>query len=218
MMLPEINLLPKKERQSSFYFYLLLGLLILCLLVVSYVLYAHFQTKGQLEQATKKETTLIEKETTLQAKKTELDKRDEDTLEEAVERTKKQVFPTSILMNHLLVLLPEEGYLREYTYNFGAVEIHAHFETMNEISTYIERLLEDAQAKEVNTFRLKDTGEVGRETREAIDTYYEKTPRYDAVFELQMNRESIQNLEEEQVNAILEEILGEIDEGANANE
>lgn len=222
-MLPEIDLLPKKERQSTVYLYVFLSLILVCILAIGYVIFAYFQSTQQLEQATQMETTLTEKEANLQGKKTKLEQPDTDTLTAAIERTEAQAFPTSILMNHLLLLLPEDSYLREYKYKFGAVEVHSHFNTMRDISTYTERLLAspfvtNVKVDKVKAFRLKNEGETSRATREDIELYYEKIPRYDVEITFQMDRPAIRAVQLEEAEDMIEEIEADITEGASADE
>jgi len=222
-MLPDIDLLPKKERQSTVYLYVFLSLILVCLLVIGYITFAYVQSKQQLEQATQMETTLTEKEASLQGEKTKLEQPETDTLTSAIERTEAQAFPTSILMNHLLLLLPEDSYLREYKYQFGAVEVRSHFNTMRDISTYTERLLAspfvtNVKVDEVEAFRLKDEGETSRATREDIEQYYEKIPRYDVEITFQMDRPAIQAVKLEEAEDMIEEIEEDITEGESADE
>lgn len=222
-MLPDINLLPKKERQSSFYFYLFIGLIIICLAFAGFTIFAHFQTKSQLKQVEEAQSTLSEKETTLQAEKTNLMQPTENTLEQEIERTEKHVFSTSVLINHLLASLPAHSYLSEYRYTFGTVQLKADFETMQDISTYTEDLLAspfvtNVKVQEVQAERLRDDGETGRATIEDINEYYEKTPRYEVEFSLQMNRPSIKAINETAAEALIKDIEESIGKGDGANE
>lgn len=220
-MLPEINLLPEKERQGSIMYYLFIGLIVLSILLTGYVIYAYFDTKKELTRTADRQTILQEEQTTLEDERNALITETVDTLDKVVGRVESHAYPTSIIINHLLLSLPAHSYLAEYNYKYGVIEVETHFETMNDISKYTETLLAspfvtNVEIEEIEAFGVGDKELVSGSQFDEVYNYYEVIPRYEVNLSLQMNSSRIFKVNEEEKETLLDRVEESIEEGVSA--
>ncbi|HLS20585.1 MAG TPA: PilN domain-containing protein [Bacillota bacterium] len=179
--LPDVNLLPtfKKPRESTPYFIIISMLIVLLLFIFLGVHY--FMTKSKLQVAENEHNELQEEIDRLQV---DIDAKRQDesegpTLANAVNFAEGHHIPTSIFIEELFDLLPENSYFSEYTYRANEANIEVHVETLDTVAQYTAQLkgspyVTDTKVNTVETFTLKD---------EDIDPF-EEIPRYEAQFTL----------------------------------
>ncbi|MBS3682030.1 PilN domain-containing protein [Ornithinibacillus massiliensis] len=175
-MLPEVDLLPKIERQNSAVYILFVSGLLLFLLLLLVFIYSFFTTKhalGEVEQnlaeVNEEKTVLLERITSLK------ESNDKDTYGQVMAYTEHQIIPTSRFIDEIIALLPESGYLSSYTYNYQSVTIETQLETMSDVAAYFSELnaspfITDVKVNQMNTFDINSN-------QDRTDMY-EVIPRY----------------------------------------
>lgn len=189
--LPEINLLPEVRQESAFQailYFIFVGLIIILFIVLGYV---YFSTNSKLKSAQMEMSELEGERDTLQIQIGQLEADDtENSYENAVTFAEYYALPASVLITEFNRLLPDDSYIRDYTYNSSAVNIVTHFETLDTIAEYTSRLTDsefitDATVGSINTFALKE------EESEADLVLYNVIPRYESNFSLTINKERV---------------------------
>lgn len=157
--LQDINLLPtfKKPRESTPYFIIISMLVVLGLFIFLGVHY--FLTKSKLQTAEKNYEILQEEIDRLQA---EIDEKHQDEAEgpnlaKAVNFAEGHYVPTSIFIEELFDLLPDNSYFNEYTYGTHEADIEVHVETLDTVAEYTAKLnsspyITDTKLNNVETF------------------------------------------------------------------
>jgi len=178
-MVPDINLLPQLEKKTASpkLFYSLL--MVLVALIVAYLLFLFFTSKSNLTHLAAEEQTLT---TQLEQLQQELDTRqtiDQGSIEKSVSFIQSVSYPVTPLIDESKTLLPTNAYLRSYIFGENTVNIEADFETMADISKYVERLLmssyfTDAQINTVTNFDV----ELGEPKELTPEQKFKEVPRY----------------------------------------
>ncbi len=178
-MVPDINLLPQLEKRTTSpkLFYSLV--IVIVGLIVAYLLFLFFTSKGELSRLTAEEQALT---TQLDQLQQELDARqnvDQGSLEESVTFIQSLSYPVTPLIGETKTLLPTHSYLRSYIFGENSVNIEVDFETMTDISKYVERLLmssyfTDAQINTVSNFEI----ELGEQRALTPQQKFKEVPRY----------------------------------------
>lgn len=185
--LPDINLLPKIERES--YTKNLIILILIALIIISYILigFYYFYTKKQLETLNENYSNLNEE---VHLKTTELEQLQSGSslLEQAISFVENFQIPTSIFITELDNLLPDNSYLSEYQYNNGSTNITVNFESLDKVAQYTTSLtnsnyIVDTKVDQVETFSLGESNEV----EEQFDTI----PRYRTNFTLITDKQKL---------------------------
>lgn len=178
-MVPDINLLPQLEKRTTSpkLFYSLV--IVIVGLIVAYLLFLFFTSKSEFSRLTAEEQALT---TQLDQLQQELDARqnvDQGSLEESVTFIQSVSFPVTPLIDETKTLLPTQSYLRSYVFGENSVNIEVDFETMTDISKYVERLLmssyfTDAQINTVSNFEI----ELGEQRVLTPQQKFKEVPRY----------------------------------------
>lgn len=178
-MVPDINLLPQLEKRTTSpkLFYSLV--IVIVGLIVAYLLFLFFTSKGELSRLTAEEQALT---TQLNQLQQELDARqnvDQGSLEESVTFIQSVSYPVTPLIDETKTLLPTHSYLRSYVFGENSVNIEVDFETMTDISKYVERLLmssyfTDTQINTVSNFEI----ELGEQRVLTPQQKFKEVPRY----------------------------------------
>lgn len=183
---PNINLLPKYERESSRAFYLFIAFIVIVLL--SYVILGmyYFTTKSKLASAELEHSELVEEADELQIHVTYLES-EVTLLKQSVLFVDNYNIPTSAFIEHLIDLHPKHAYLSEYEYRSQVATITNHFETLDTVADYTTDLttsafLKDTKVDEVETFSLH-----GKEKADIS----EEDLRYAVNFTMQINKKKL---------------------------
>lgn len=180
--IPDINLLPKYERQSSMFMIIFIGGFVIWLLLFSLLLFHYFNTKGSLGSTQAQINQLTETKNRLEQQVASEQSTNADTLAGAVQYVEDVTFPTSSLIDNLMTLLPEHAYLSEYEYNEGAIKIQSQFETMDVAADYVAKLVasdytNDVKVDEIEAFVIDENEEINFTT----------VPRYDVTQTFEAN-------------------------------
>nr|WP_054550588.1 hypothetical protein [Lysinibacillus sphaericus] len=178
-MVPDINLLPQLEKRTTSpkLFYSLV--IVIVGLIVAYLLFLFFTSNSELSRLTAEEQALT---TQLDQLQQELDARqniDQGSLEKSVTFIQSVSYPVTPLIDETKTLLPTHSYLRSYVFGENSVNIEVDFETMTDISKYVERLLmssyfTDAQINTVSNFEI----ELGEQRVLTPQQKFKEVPRY----------------------------------------
>jgi len=188
--LPDINLLPKYERQSSKSFIIFIILIIIMIILFLFFGASYFITKSKLHSV---ETTYNELSKEVDELHEELKMVDEDessSFDEAVLFVENHAIPTSIFITELDDLLPDYSYLSEYQYANQEAEVIAHFETLDTVAAYTTELttspyVHDTKVDVIETFLIKE--EMADEDKGEFDSI----PRYETEFTLKINKQKL---------------------------
>lgn len=178
-MVPDINLLPQLEKRTTSpkLFYSLV--IVIVGLIVAYVLFIFFTSKSELSRLTAEEQALTTQLDQLQQELVARQNVDQGSLEESVTFIQSVSYPVTPLIDETKTLLPTHSYLRSYVFGENSVNIEVDFETMTDISKYVERLLmssyfTDAQINTVSNFEI----ELGEQRVLTPQQKFKEVPRY----------------------------------------
>ena len=190
-MLPDINLLPKYERQSSIAYILFLVGLVISIVLFIVLIYFYFSTKNSLEDTEQQVNQLTQEKTILEERLAQATTDDgADTLENAVAYAEHHIVPTSTFIDELFTLLPENSYISNYNYNYQTVDIETQFETMHDAAAYVEQLNESNFVRNVVVNQM-NTVELATEQQEEEvndERLFETIPRYNVSYSIDVNQ------------------------------
>ncbi|SEM51414.1 hypothetical protein SAMN04487786_1994 [Paenisporosarcina quisquiliarum] len=191
MMVPEINLLPKMERQKSNSILIIAIGLILFITVILLFFVQYFSIKGDIETLTAEETySVAEREDLTQLVK-DINMSGQGNLQTSVSFAESVSKPVSPLLIEVNALLEEHTYLREYEFTNQSINITIDVETMMSLSKFVDKLLvseyfSDVKVESVTHFELSNS-------TESIEERFEIIPRYSAIINLVVNQSYLEN-------------------------
>ncbi|MBE4908149.1 fimbrial protein [Bacillus luteolus] len=192
-MLVDINLLPQKETKNTSK-YIITGIILFIVLVLSILLIVVMNHhKSQIDQlnnelAMTRELTAIEQQKIVDFESSS----SVIELENAVEWVKNYPTETVPILEHLIGLLPERGFLQALSYTGeGAVSISVQFDTNREVAYYLKSLTESDLIEAASLLDIQ-TQQIGTEEAEGY------LPRYIAQFDLTINKQAIDELQKEE--------------------
>ncbi|KGR84833.1 PilN domain-containing protein [Lysinibacillus odysseyi] len=177
-MIPDINLLPNtgRDEERSRIQYIILGIIVFLLL--AFLSWMYFSARANVTNLTNQEQTLQAEYDTVQKELEELQGAEQGSIEESLTFIEQISYPVTPLIGETQVLLPENTYLRSFSFDQTAVHFTIDFEILNAISTFIERLEQspyflDVQVGEIANF------EIGQSTDEKdMEERFNELPRY----------------------------------------
>ncbi|MEO4053313.1 PilN domain-containing protein [Solibacillus sp. CAU 1738] len=179
-MIPDINLLPKldKRETGSKLLYSLIG--IATVMVLSLFVWQYFEAKNELATLTTEQQALQQQKEQLQSEYDVLVNASKGSLEESVAFVERVSYPVSPLMDETQNLLPKHAYLRNYSFAEKSTTISVDFETLNEISSYVNRLEQSAYFSDVQIGTVSNFDVNPNETSDgkAKDETFNEIPRY----------------------------------------
>lgn len=155
-MVPEINLLPKIERKQSSNLVIILGI-VLVIAIILFLSMQLFSLKKDINALTLEETQVVAERDVLATQVSTPNTEEQGSLSSSVEFVESVSYPVSPLIDEVHGLLVENTYLRDYQFGETAVNVGADFETMNDLSIFVEKLLNsayftDVQVQEISSF------------------------------------------------------------------
>lgn len=185
-MVPEINLLPKMESKKSNNLIVILSIVIAGLLLV-FLSFQFFSLKKDVNNLTTVETQIIAERDVLSAQVSSSNTEDKGSLSTSVTFVESVSYPVSPLIEEIYSLLLLNTYLRNYEFEESEIIIIADFETMNDISIYVEKLLNseyftDVQVQEITNFDPPGS------TEERTTTDFDIQSRYSATINLTIDQ------------------------------
>lgn len=196
-MLVEINLLPKKEHKKSSQ--LIIAILILLFFTVSTsVIYIQGNSYSRKIDSVDKQIESIQKlNEAQQAKMTDVEAGNSAVkLQAAVEWAEQYPMETVPLMQNIITLLPERGFIKNFEYsNLDSVLITIQFDATRDAAFYLSSLkhsewVEEAVLLNVIAERLTDETEAGETDSEIIESEdVDALPRYSAQYNITFSPE-----------------------------
>jgi Tfp pilus assembly protein PilN len=214
-MLVEINLLPQKE-QKKLGFIISLVLLVVLFLLVSALYYVQIHaTKTSIEFLNTQITNTQQLEAQLQKQQGSVSSNSVNQLKTAIDWADKNRIETIPVMRQLTALLPERGFIQNFTYNdSGTATITVQFDTTTEAAAYLNSLnnsswIDNASLTSLNTGSDNNSGSntsssnsttasnngntstsltVGSNTTSTNSKFL---PRYTGQFDIQFNQDAI---------------------------
>ena len=186
-MIADINLLPKieKRQSSSKVLYGVIGIIALVGLAV--LVWVYFGARSELVTLANTQQQIQAERDQLQIEYDVLTGMNQGSLEESVAFVERVSYPVSPLIDETQNLQPEHTYLRNYEFNETSITVTADFETLTDVSTYVNRLEQspyfiDVQLGSVSNFELNPA------TEEVSDAQkFDEIPRYSVDITLFMN-------------------------------
>ncbi|MDR4889112.1 hypothetical protein RGU12_16495 [Fredinandcohnia sp. QZ13] len=176
-MLVNINLLPRKEFINRAKLLLLIMMISVVLIGCLLLLIQYKRATTLEEQLTKQINTLQE---TREAEEQKIDSANQSNnlinLEKIVEWADSYFVETVPILNHLTTLLPERGFVQNFSYTEdGIVTLEVQFDTNTENAHYLalltdSPLIKSAQLLTVSTTPITDTDEGTDTSTEVTET------------------------------------------------
>ncbi len=161
-MVPEINLLPNFEGKKSnpVLLFIISAAIILCLLL--YLAIQYFSFKSDIIFLASQETQLLAEKEILDEGLLNASTQNKGDLAASVAFVEGVSYAVSPLIDEIDTLLLQHTYLKDYEFSEYDVKIIADFETMTDISIFIERLVKsdyftDVKIENVQNFDLDST-------------------------------------------------------------
>lgn len=195
-MIPDINLLPAKERNRDKLYIILLMILIVWIIFLAVIFLQYYLTKSTNEALQARVASLEMEKTTLESQlQNQAPGLATDDYIGSISYVEQLTFSTSKIIKELKHWLPEYSYLTNYQYNVGQVTIQTQFDSLDRIAQYVKSLNQselffDVKVDHISTFRIEE-----RET-DAVDdpivnVEFDEMPRYDVSFSLVINMAAI---------------------------
>jgi type IV pilus assembly protein PilN len=196
-MLVEINLLPKKEHKKSSQ--LIIAILILLFFTVSsaFIYIQGNSYSSKIESVDKQIESLQKLNAAQQAKMTDVEAGNSAVkLQAAVEWAEQYPMDTVPLMQNIIALLPERGFIKNFEYsNLDSVLITIQFDTTRDAAFYLSSLkqsewVEEAVLLNVIAERLTEETEAGETGSSIIDSEdADSLPRYSVQYKITFSPE-----------------------------
>lgn len=191
-MLPEVNLLPRRERRPAVFYYIFIAGLIACVLFSAFMIFRDFQLKSDLKEAEAIQSKLALEKTSFQARLGVQEDKQAVDLVQIVNFLDQNRLPTSILIGQLIVMLPDNAYFNAYEYDLETMKVEMQFDTIKDVSTYTKvleglPLIENVHLEDVQASELKKPSDENAEVpNDMVD--YNEIPRYIANFTFSLNK------------------------------
>ena len=192
-MLVDINLLPQKETKNKSN-YILAGILILILLIGTTVFFFIYSSSKSNINVLENELNTIRQIVALEQQKISDFEASSSVieLENAVAWAESYPTKTVPLLNHIIGLLPERGFLRTFSYSLdGTISITVQFDTNREVAYYLKSLTNSEFLLEATLLGIQ-TEEISNED---VNTNASYLPRYIAQFNLKINKQAINEIQ-----------------------
>ncbi|KPL60813.1 PilN domain-containing protein [Rossellomorea vietnamensis] len=196
-MLVDINLLPQNEKRSRQWLYVVIGVLSVGILALTIV----FILAGNIGKDVDALTAELQSTKQLRAEKEQSISNFESSdawvqLEGAVRWVESYPIDTVPVLDHLVELLPERGFLKEFTYaEDGSIQLSIQFDTSSEAAYYLTHLKDSKYIQDVKLSSLA-TESVMENEQSAVNAE-PVLPRYIGQYEVILNRDNIKKIEAE---------------------
>ncbi|WP_342577132.1 hypothetical protein [Psychrobacillus sp. FSL K6-2843] len=165
-MVPEINLLPPIERRKSSNLLVIIGAILVGLLLI-FLCIQYFSLKSDLKTLSSKETEISVERNLLSSEVDAMKTGNQGNLSSSVTFVESVSYPVSPLIDEIQSLLVVNTFLRNYEFNEEGVLLKADFETMSEISAFIEKLLNSSYFHDVKVEKLSSFEPLGEHDTES---------------------------------------------------
>ena len=185
-MVPEINLLPQFERRKSSKLLVNIGAIVIGLLLL-FLCIQFITLKKEIKELEAEETQLVVERDLLSAEVSTVNTEEQGTHSTAVTFVESVSYPVSPLIDEIYGLIEANTYLRSYQFDETGILLSADFETMNEISSFIESLINSAYFSDVKVETVSTFEPLGEQNVEADGVDFNVQGRYSATIQLEIN-------------------------------
>jgi Tfp pilus assembly protein PilN len=195
-VIPDINLLPAKERNRDKLYIILLMILIVWIIFLAVIFLQYYLTKSTNEALQARVASLEMEKTTLESQlQNQAPGLATDDYIGSISYVEQLTFSTSKIIKELKHWLPEYSYLTNYQYNVGQVTIQTQFDSLDRIAQYVKSLNQselffDVKVDHISTFRIEER-ETDTVDDPIVNVEFDEMPRYDVSFSLVINMAAI---------------------------
>ncbi len=190
-MLVEINLLPKKEHQKSSILIIVLAGILLLSIIASIIFFQGSSYEDRMASLDKQILSVQKLNEVQQAKLADGDTGSSAAkLQKAVEWAKQYPLETVPLLQNIIALLPERGFIQNFEYgNTNSVVIKIQFDASRDAAFYLSSLKESDWVEKVTLMKIVaesdgDTSSAGAAGSTTQEREAETLPRYSAEYEI----------------------------------
>lgn len=148
-MIPDINLLPQRERRTARGKWLLFAFGAFFILALAFMAYQYIAFSKNIHQLEAEESALNSEKEELAAELALLRESEGEDLETSVQFIEHISYPVSPLIIELNRYLDEHAYLRSYSFEHDTLSFAVDFETITDVSNYVDDLLRSPYVKDV---------------------------------------------------------------------
>lgn len=192
-MIPDINLLPQRERRttSGNWIFLLFGVLFIG--VLGFMVFQYITLSKNMTNLESKEAALMGEKEALEEAFSGLREREGDDLETSVRFIESISYPVSPLIKELHRYLDDHAYLRNYSFHEDKLAFSVDFETITDVSRYIDDLLRSPYIKDVIINGMSSFDPVSLEEEDRFNV----VDRFSNTFEVLLDVEYLQEVDGE---------------------
>ena len=187
-MLVEINLLPKKERRKSSQLIIAAIILILIAITISIIYFQGRSYGNEMELIDKKISTLQKLNNVQQEKLAEENAGNSVIkLQEAVQWIEQYPVQTVPIMQNIISLLPERGFIQSFEYsNMDSILVTIQYDAARDAAFYLSSLKQSEWVREAELMNVV-AAEIEEEAGLSDDSEVEILPRYSAAYNIVFN-------------------------------
>lgn len=196
-MIPNINLLPKLEKEKQVPIWLYIFIISSIAVVLAFFIFQYFTARSSVIELTIEQQQLTTERDELQTKLTTLKTVDKESLYEIVQFVQSVSYPITPLITEINQLLPKFTYLRSYEFTEEGVTLEVDFETFSSISEFVANLtasdyFNDAKLETIENFEVKETD------KNSKSETFTMIPRYTVEIMLTINHDFLATVGGEQ--------------------
>lgn len=183
-MIPDINLLPQRERKTAGGNWLFPVFGILFILTFGFMVFQYLTLSKDIASLEKKEATLTSEKAVLEEEVYDLRELDGEDLETSIRFIESISYPVSPLIDELNRYLEDHAYLRNYSFREDKVSFSVDFETITDVSTYIDNLLRSPYFKDVIINGMSSFDPVSLEDEDRFEVIDRFTNTFEVLIDL----------------------------------
>lgn len=188
-MIPDINLLPKIERKNTHSLFLWLFIAVVCLLLIA-IGVKYFALKSEIESLTSEQQSLSTEINSYKGQIANIQKQSQGTLAQSVQFVESISYPVTPIIDSLEGHLESYEKLTDIKYGAEGIAVTIDFETLNDVSLYVQKLLmdhlyTDVQIEKVMAFKPEKNEYNNADSDENL------VPRYTAEFKLAISNSDL---------------------------
>ncbi|MEG0473338.1 MAG: PilN domain-containing protein, partial [Solibacillus sp.] len=159
-------------------------------LLLTILLWQYFSARSELVNISAQQQSLQQEMDQLQVTYDELSSGMKGSFEDAVAFVERVSYPVSPLIDETQLLLPENSYLRNYEFEEKSSTITVDFETLTDVSTYVNSLENSAYFADTQLVKVDDF-ELNSNNEEIVS--FNEVPRYSVEITLFMDEAFLAN-------------------------
>lgn len=188
-MIPDINLLPKIERKKTSSLLLWLFVAVVCLLLIAAGV-KYFALKSEIETLTAEEQEISAKIDDYNDQISNFEQQSQGSLEQSVQFVESVSYPVTPIIDSVERHLEPYEKFTKMNFNDEGITVNIDFETLNDVSIYVQKLLEDnlytdVQIDKVTAFKPEKNEYNNADSDEGL------VPRYTAEIKLAISNSDL---------------------------